>query len=451
MPDFQRGSRERVAARVALAGPSGSGKTVDALILAFLLGKRVAVIDSERRSALLEFGRELDGLKFEFDHMEMTTFSPAEYTVAISKARGYDVLVIDSLSHAWEGIDGALELLDKNTVKGNKWAAWATVTPLHRRMVDAILSFPGHVICTMRSRTETVSEKNAEGKTVIRKLGMTPIQRPGMEYEFTIWGDIDQDHIVTIGKSRCPAMDGAIGHKPGREFWTPFLTWLGTGLTVAPTGPVILHATDAQVKEILQLTIDLDMSQKIFRAEIMRRYSVQEAHQLTMDQAGEILRLYRLKIIDRRKSSPATDAPPAKEAAGPVATNAAGGEAKTLQEGIQEGASSQIESSIRYLGNSPITDSQLQRLIKVREDYFTTQELGDAKTQKAERDALWLAILERWDVKTATALTAAQGDDLTERLIKKMSKDLSDYQDAAQAARKQAPPPASSPPAVPKS
>jgi hypothetical protein len=97
-------------------------------------------------------------------------------------------------------------------------------------MVDAILQAPMHVITTMRSRMEYVQEASAEtGKTMIRKVGLAPIQRPGMEYEFDVVADVDIDHRLHISKSRCSALADANAIKPGPSFWAPLLAWLETG------------------------------------------------------------------------------------------------------------------------------------------------------------------------------------------------------------------------------
>ena len=159
---------------------------------------------------------------------------PQEYVRAIGDAarEGYDVLVIDSLSHAWNGREGALELVDKAAKKsrsGNSYMAWRDVTPLHNQLVDAILTFPGHIIATLRAKTEYVLETNAKGQQVPRKVGMAPIQRDGLEYEFDIVADLDVDNTLIVSKSRCPALSGAVVTKPGPEFATSIREWLSDG------------------------------------------------------------------------------------------------------------------------------------------------------------------------------------------------------------------------------
>lgn len=246
---FKPAVRRKSKLRMALDGPAGSGKTLSALRFAFALAKsiadplgrapRVAVIDTESGSASKYQGDNLDGVPFEFDVMELSDFAPDRYTEAIKAAglasfgdgtRGYDVLIIDSLSHAWTGKGGALEMKDKQG--GNSFTAWKNITPLHNAMVEAIIRCPCHVITTMRSKMEYVLEIDANGKSVPKKVGMGPVQRAGMEYEFDIVGDLDWTHILTVSKSRCSAVADAIVTKPGAEFMQPIIYWLTQGAEV---------------------------------------------------------------------------------------------------------------------------------------------------------------------------------------------------------------------------
>jgi hypothetical protein len=219
---------------MALIGPSGSGKTYTGLRIAAGLGQKIAVVDTERGSA----SKYAD--KWSFDVCELTSFSPTEYVKAIHEAEtaGYDVLVIDSLSHAWMGRDGALELVDKAAKRqqsGNSFGAWREVTPLHNQMIDAILGANLHAIVTMRTKMDYVQERDEKsGRTVIRKVGLQPVQRDGLEYEFDVIGDLDMDNNLVIGKSRCEALTGQVYAKAGENVAVTLRAWLTDGAPAQP-------------------------------------------------------------------------------------------------------------------------------------------------------------------------------------------------------------------------
>ena len=168
---FTKATRQHARLRMALIGPSGSGKTYTALTIATGLGQRIAVVDTERGSA-----SKYAGDLFNFDVLELEQFSPRQYVQAIQAAAqaGYEVLVVDSLSHAWIGKGGALEMVDHVTARmksSNSFAAWREVTPEHNALVDAILHSPCHVIATMRAKTEYLVEKDERtGKSGPRKV-----------------------------------------------------------------------------------------------------------------------------------------------------------------------------------------------------------------------------------------------------------------------------------------
>lgn len=233
---FTKATREKSRLRLALMGVAGSGKTFTALQIASAIGKRIAVIDTERGSASKYAGKG----GFDFDVLELDDFSPQKYVHAINAAaaEGYDVVVVDSLSHAWMGPGGALDLVDKAAARersGNTYTAWRNVTPQHNALVDAMLRCPAHVIATMRSKTEYVLEENDRGKKTPRKVGMAPVQRDGMEYEFDVIGDLSVDHQLVISKSRCSALAGGVYNLPDDRVAAALQAWLSDGIEPAPS------------------------------------------------------------------------------------------------------------------------------------------------------------------------------------------------------------------------
>lgn len=142
--------RRKARLRLALDGPSKSGKTMTALRLAHLLGKKTCVIDAENGTSELYAGLIYDDVPLTFDVSLLRTSSPDDYTAAISAvaAAGYDVLIVDGISPAWGGAEGMLAQHDRVGGKSS-WADWLKVNPMQSRMIGAIQTYPGHVICTM--------------------------------------------------------------------------------------------------------------------------------------------------------------------------------------------------------------------------------------------------------------------------------------------------------------
>lgn len=235
MLQIQKAVKEQIDLRAAITGPTGGGKTYTALRLAFALGKKVLVIDTERKSARKYATESPDGFPWDFDVIELPDYSPSTYTEAIhlgTKA-GYEVIVIDSLSHAWEGEGGILELQQKY---GGRYQDWAKVNPLHFGLIDAILNAPTHMIVTMRSKMdyamETVEDAKGTKHTEVKKVGMAPIQRAGVQYEFDFILDMDNNNVGRVDKTRCSAMRGKTAGMPGPGFFQPLIDWLATGAEV---------------------------------------------------------------------------------------------------------------------------------------------------------------------------------------------------------------------------
>lgn len=252
---------------MAIDGVSGSGKTFTALRMATALGKKIAVINTESGAVEKYLGLAPDGIPFQFDVCELSDFAPSKYTESIlaAGAAHYDVLIIDSLSHAWSGAGGALELKDRKG--GNSFTAWKDITPLHNNMIEAILRSPCHVIATMRSKTEYVLETDDRGRQTPKKMGMAPVQRAGMEYEFDVYCSIDAEHIMRVSKSRCPEVADALTVKPGAAFMQPIITWLNDG---SEAGPEKFAVNDSDLKKLARVeAADVPPPPKKTTAELM--------------------------------------------------------------------------------------------------------------------------------------------------------------------------------------
>lgn len=230
----QRATHVRRPLRLTLMGPSGGGKTWTALEIATELarqeGGEVVLIDTERRSGALYANDFPPYSVIPFD----PPYHPSRYLEACRAAveAQAKVIIIDSLSHAWSGPGGLLEEVDKVAARnrgGNSFNAWKSLTPLQNELVDGILALPCHVIVTMRVKTKyLVEERN--GKSVPRKVGTVPIQREGLEYEFDIVGYMDPErNQLTVEKTRCSTLNGAVIAKPGGDVARTLLAWLEAG------------------------------------------------------------------------------------------------------------------------------------------------------------------------------------------------------------------------------
>lgn len=234
MNTFVKAEKHQAKLRMAIDGPSGSGKTYTALVAATALanGGKIAVIDTEHSSASLYSDR------FAFDVATLEDFNPENYIKLIKEAEqaGYSIIVIDSLSHAWEGKGGALDMVEAARIKQrteNSFTAWKDVTPVHRELVDAMLQSKAHIIATMRSKTDYVIEQVVrDGRTinVPKKIGLAPVQRAGMEYEFTIVGEMDLDHNLVITKSRMESLADQVQSKPDVTWFGQVVEWLNAGV-----------------------------------------------------------------------------------------------------------------------------------------------------------------------------------------------------------------------------
>ncbi|WP_410539775.1 ATP-binding protein [Streptomyces sp. KL2] len=239
---FTPATKEQAKARIALTGPTGSGKTYTALITGTALGERVALIDTEHGSA----SKYAD--EFAFDTLQLTSFEPTGLidVLAVAAHEGYDTVIVDSLSHFWSGAGGVLEQVDnaaKRYGTGSSFAAWKETRPMERAMIDALLAYPGHLIVTMRTKTEYVVETDDRGRKVPRKVGLKPEQREGIEYEFDIVGDLDHENTLVISKSRAKPLSGLVIRKPGTEFADSVLDWLSAGKPTPSASDYLATAT----------------------------------------------------------------------------------------------------------------------------------------------------------------------------------------------------------------
>jgi hypothetical protein len=225
--EIRKAERKKAKLRLGIAAPSGAGKTYSSLLLAFGLGGKVGLIDTEHGSG------DLYAHLGDYDIIGIEApYTVSKYLQAIKafEQAGYSTIIIDSLSHAWAGDGGLLDKQGKiaDSGKANGFAAWRTITPEHNALVEAMLRSPCHIIATMRAKQEYVLETNDKGKQQPKKIGMAPVQREGMEYEFTVMLDVDMNHVASASKDRTSLFDGQF-FKISETTGKTLLEWLEAG------------------------------------------------------------------------------------------------------------------------------------------------------------------------------------------------------------------------------
>ncbi|MBM0229941.1 AAA family ATPase [Micromonospora sp. ATA51] len=249
---FMPASRKKAKARIALAGPSGAGKTLTGLKLLYTLTgavtvadglERIAFVDTERDSAdKYAVNPELPGVGdmtpeeaggYGFMKFSPIKYDPRQLVELIDEAAlaGFTGFMLDSASHYWFGPGGILELVDlfARNHGGRSMDGWKDVRPIERAYIEALMSFPGHVVVCLRSKQKYEITEGADGRKQVSKLGMQPDQRDGLEYEFDLVGDLDQGHYLRVTKSRCDALADQVIHKPDAELSLQLLDWLENG------------------------------------------------------------------------------------------------------------------------------------------------------------------------------------------------------------------------------
>jgi len=233
--------RRPTLARLALSGPSGSGKTWTALSVAEVLapGGRVVVIDTERGDNA-QGAAELYADTFAFQVLEWPApYDPRDLALTLDdlshqpEAVRPDVVIIDSASHFWRGQGGTLD------IAGGKFGGWRSATPAQDDLVGAILRAGYHVLVCLRARQDYAVEEEPGGKQKVVKLGLAPVQRDDLEYEFQVVVQLDMDHRIDVGKTRAQPLAGG-SWTAGQQgaFAALYRDWLASGTSTASMADV---------------------------------------------------------------------------------------------------------------------------------------------------------------------------------------------------------------------
>lgn len=240
MNQLRKATRQKAKIRLGLSAVSGGGKTYSALLIAYGITNdwgKIAVIDTENSSA------DLYSDLGDYNVLPLSApYSPERYVEAIHdcEAAGMEVIIIDSITHEWEGKGGCLEIVDQ---LGGRYQDWAKVTPRHQAFIDAILQSKCHIITTVRRKQDYEMTKDSNGKIKVEKAGLKEVTREGFEYELTANLELDIRHNAKAMKDRTGLFMGKPEFVPTVETGKLIADWCNTGVDQ-------IAVVETQLKEV---------------------------------------------------------------------------------------------------------------------------------------------------------------------------------------------------------
>lgn len=274
---------------MAITGPSGAGKTYTALKIAKGLSSgKIAVIDTEAGSAQL-YSNQV-GIP-DYDIVELAPpFTTPRYIELIDMAvrEKYDVLIIDSISHQWQGAGSIMDRKEQEQLAKptqNSFTLFSKYTPEHERFKQSIIQSDIHIIATMRSKTEYAMETNERGKTAPRKVGLAPIQREGMDYEFSTVLDLNLDHIVTVSKDRTSLFDGK-NFVPDENTGIQIKEWLKHDFTLGEM-PINSHTRILELQAINHTLKSKGFNESVIKDYVATQFG-KKGMQLSTDEMAQL-------------------------------------------------------------------------------------------------------------------------------------------------------------------
>lgn len=262
--ELRKASRKRAKIKMALQGPSGAGKTYSALLLAFGLCNKwtkIAVIDTENHSA------ELYSNLGQYNTVSIAApYTPEKYCEAIHlcEQAGMEVIVLDSISHEWDGSGGILDI--HGNMAGNSFTNWAKLTPRHNAFIQTIVQSSSHIIGTIRSKQDYVlQEKN--GKMVPEKVGLKGVTRDGMDYEFTLVLEIDIKHNASASKDRTGLFASKPEFKITSETGKLILIWCNEGIPPVQDDSTVVTIPVIQLQQRIDECKTIDALIQLYKAQ----------------------------------------------------------------------------------------------------------------------------------------------------------------------------------------
>lgn len=251
----KKAKREKIYTKIALMAPSGGGKTYGALRLATGMAEEIKRDTGKEARILMANTESKRGYyyanEFNYDIVDIDApHNPEKYVELIEFAvsEGYDILIIDSSSHEWEGKGGCLELQQQ---AGGTYQSWARVTPRHNKFISAIADSQIHIIATMRGKDQYEMEKDDKGRTTVTKLGVGAKQRDGFEYEFTCTFLIDQKtNMATAQKDNTHIFENETATLLSEAYGQKIIQWANSGEGYTP---VVRKEEEEPVEDIVTI------------------------------------------------------------------------------------------------------------------------------------------------------------------------------------------------------
>lgn len=298
MPQFVDATKKQSYLRAAFFGPSGAGKTYTALRVATGIAQVtkgvVGLIDSENRTASKYAGK--DGFKFKTLNLDDCSITGYLDAMTAAQEAGIGVLIIDSITHGWQELLESVEQISKARYRGNFWAAWSEGTPIQKKFIRAIQQYPGHLIVTMRSKTEWEQATEGRNKGKITRIGLAPEQGKGIEYEFDLLMEITAEHFGNVTKDRTGKFQDLSIEKPDEKFGKKLAEWLSEGEIDADAAAHAL-STDAEAMELALEVAELAVAlgKRVTRQGVMAA-AVKEAE----GDRAKLIKALKLKVKNGR-------------------------------------------------------------------------------------------------------------------------------------------------------
>lgn len=244
MTQLRKATRQKAKIRLGISAVSGGGKTYSALLIAYGITKdwdKIALIDTENGSG------DLYAHLGSYSVLPLQApYTPESYIKAIKACEDaeMEVIIIDSITHEWDGKGGILEI--SNSMAGNSYTNWAKLTPRHQSFIDSILQSKCHIITTVRRKQDYEMTTNSMGKLVPQKIGLKEVTREGFEYELTLNLELDTTHNATVSKDRTNLFAGQPQFIPSIETGEAIRNWCEMGIEpLKPELPFLKQGTKA--------------------------------------------------------------------------------------------------------------------------------------------------------------------------------------------------------------